>query len=127
MKLVCDTSILIDKLRGGKKWDEFLAGVGNDVELYLPSIVVFELYSGQSSKNKEVEKHLSRVVGHFEVVELTRKISKIAGEIYRDQAKDLEVPDYIVAATALEMDAEVVTLNKKHFNKIEGLRIFEWK
>ena len=125
MNLVCDTSILIYKLRGGKKWDEFVAVIGKDAELFLPSIVVFELYSGQSSKDKEVEKNLRRVVGYFEVVELTRKISKIAGEIYRDQAKDLEVPDYIVAATALEMDAEVVTLNKKHFVNVKGLRIFD--
>lgn len=125
MNLVCDTSILIDKLRGGKKWDEFLTVVGGDVELYLPSIVVFELYSGQSSKDRNVEKNLRRVVGYFEVVELTGKIAKISGEIYRDQVKGLEVPDYIVAATALEIDAEVVTLNKKHFVNVKGLRIFE--
>lgn len=124
MKLVCDTSILVDKLRGGKKWDELTIGMGKDVELYLPSVVVFELYSGQSTRNPEMEKNLRRVVGYFEVVELSARIAQKAGEIFRDETSDLQVPDYIVAATALELDAEVVTLNKKHFAKVAGLKIF---
>lgn len=126
MELVCDTSILIDKLRGGKKWDEFVESVEDDVNLYLPTIVVFELYSGKSTKSAvEVEK-LNKVTKHFERVDLSEQIAVRAGGIYRDGVKDLQVPDYVIAATALELGAEVVTLNRKHFEKVPGVKIFQF-
>lgn len=103
-----------------------MGNVEGDVNLYLPTIVVFELHSGKSTKSaREVEK-LNQVIKHFERVELTEQIAKRAGEIYRDGVKDLQVPDYVIAATALELGASVVTLNKKHFAKIPGVRVFEF-
>ncbi|KKS31993.1 MAG: putative ribonuclease VapC [Candidatus Amesbacteria bacterium GW2011_GWA2_42_12] len=126
MKLVCDTSIFIDKLRGGKRWDEFVESVEGDVNLYLPTIVVFELYSGKSTKRAGEVKKLNQVIKYFERVELTEQIARRAGEIYRDGVKDLQVPDYVIAATALELGAEVMTLNRKHFAKIPGVRVFEF-
>lgn len=126
MKLVCDTSILIDKLRGGKRWDEFVERVEGNINLYLPTIVVFELYSGKSTKTAREMEKMNQVISHFERVELTEQIAGRAGEIYRDGVKKLQVPDYIIAATALELGAPVVTLNKKHFIQIPGVRVFEF-
>ena len=38
MKFVLDTNILIDKLRGGTRWDEFLSSLSEDDEVFLPTI-----------------------------------------------------------------------------------------
>ena len=54
MKLVFDTSILIDALRLHKNARDVLARVEQtDHELFLPSIVGFELFSGESSRKED--------------------------------------------------------------------------
>lgn len=125
MKLVFDTNILIDHLRGGDVWDRILEEIDEDTQIYLPSIVMLELFSGQSSKDKKNSKKILDLVDCFKIIALDSEIARVAGELYRDVRKDLEVPDYIVAATALHLKAEVVTLNKKHFRELPGLKVFE--
>ncbi len=36
----------------------------------------------------------------------------------------LDVPDGLIAATAIRNDVELFTLNKKHFQFIKGLRLY---
>jgi predicted nucleic acid-binding protein len=127
MKLVFDTSILIDALRLKKEAREVIVNIEKtDHELFLSSIVGFELYSGDSSRKPDQVKRIKDFLKYFEVVEINLDIAKRAGEIFRDIDKDLGVPDYIVAATALEIGASVVTLNTKHFSKIPGLSIYQF-
>jgi len=125
MKLVVDTSVLIDKLRGGRKWDDFLENLEEGAELYLPSIVVFELFSGLSTKKIQVSSKIFNFRKFFSEIDLTFEIAKRAGEMNRDIAGNLDLPDYIIAATAMEIGAQVVTLNNKHFQKIPGVGVWE--
>ena len=123
--LVCDSSIVVDKLRGGKSWTKFVGALDEeDAKFYLSTISIFELYSGESTRNPAAAKVLREALKLFEKVEVTTKIAQRAGEIYRDAKVDLEMPDYVIAATALELGAEVVTLNRKHFGKVPGVRVF---
>lgn len=124
MNLVVDTSIIIDYLRGGDKWENLLLGMKESVIFYLPTIVVFELFSGQSSKKPQIAQDLVDFTKKFQKIELTERIAQRAGELYRDIHAKLEVPDYIIAASALEERAKVVTLNRKHFEKIPGVDLY---
>lgn len=124
MKLVIDTSIFIDKLRGGKRWDDFFNGLDDTVELNLPSIVIFELFSGLSSRKAQISLKISSFRKFFNEIDLTSEIARRAGEINRDTPGNLDLPDYIIAATAMEIGAQVVTLNRKHFEKIPGVSIY---
>lgn len=121
MKLVIDSSAIIDYLRGGIKWERFLLTIESSVDLYLPTIVIFELFSGKSSKK---ESDLVDFIKHFKRIELNENIARKAGELYRDVSFILGVSDYIIAASALEIEAAVVTLNEKHFKQIPGLQIY---
>ena len=98
--------------------------VDSGVELYLPSIILFELFSGLSSRKTGVANKISEIRKYFTEVDLTPEIAKRAGEMNRDVAGSLDLPDYIIAATTLEIGAQVVTLNQKHFQKIPGLSIY---
>lgn len=124
MKIVIDTSILIDSLRGGTKWQIFLKSLSKEVELYIPTIVIFELFSGHSTKNVEARQKIEEILIYLRRVELTEKIAIRAGELYRDISQTFQVPDYIIAASALETGGIVVTLNKKHFEEIPQLKLF---
>ena len=125
MNYIFDTNIIIDALRQNKKAREvFKKFDNNNDHLFISTIVFFELFSGESSKNSEQRKNIESFMKYFTEVDLTWKISKHAGEIYRDKIKGLEVPDYIIAATAMEIGAQVVTLNKKHFSQIPNLMLY---
>lgn len=125
MKFVIDTSILIDHLRGGKTWKNFLVEIkGEDISLSIPTIVIFELFSGKSTQNSYIVNKIAKLLKNFQQIELDERIAKRAGMIYRDISKTLQVPDYLVAASALEVGATVLTLNRKHFQEIPNLSLY---
>lgn len=124
MKVVVDTNILIDHLRGGDEWKNFLsAHEGEDLELFAPTIVIFELFSGDSTKENSMVRKVYKLLGNFQQIDLDQEIARRAGEIFRDISHTFEIPDYIVAATALSKGAAVLTLNRKDFEKIPGLQL----
>lgn len=126
MNYIFDTSIIIDALRQNKNAREIFKKFDNNNDhLFVSTVVGFELFSGGSSKDSAQRKNIELFIKYFTEVDLTWKISKLAGEIYRDNIKSLEVPDYIIAATAMEIGAQVVTLNKKHFSQIPNLMIYQ--
>lgn len=124
MKLVLDSSILIDHLRGGSKWGEILSNLEEEAQFFIPTIVFYELFSGKSSENAETSRKILHLVKSFQRIELNEEIAKKAGEIYRDITTRLGVPDYIIAASALAIGGTVVTLNRKHFELIPGLSLY---
>jgi predicted nucleic acid-binding protein len=124
MKIIIDSSIIIDYLRGGTKWHSFLKEAPRNAELFLPTIVIFELFSGQSSKNSTARKDILHLLQQFTFIELTETIAITAGDLYRQFGKHIGVSDYIIAASALELNASIVTLNKKHFEQITNLNIY---
>lgn len=86
--------------------------------------MIFELFSGESTKNRHKLRNLIDFIDQFRKIELTVDIARKAGELCRDFKKTIQVQDYIIAASALSVNAEVVTLNTKHFEKIPGLRLY---
>lgn len=124
MKLVIDTSILIDYLRGGKKWEDVLGKLDKDTELYLPTIVIFELFSGKSTTNPDTASKINAFLKFFQKVELDERIARRAGELFRDMNKNLGAPDYIIAACAIELNATLLTLNTAHFAQITHLTLY---
>lgn len=126
MNIVVDSSIVIDYLRGGKIWENFLSFLRNeeDVQLYLPTIVIFELYSGTSTKSTRKLQEMIYFISQFQRIDLNEQIARLAGEIFRDAKQRIQAADYIIAASALQLNATVVTLNKKHFEQIPNINIY---
>lgn len=127
MKYVIDTSIVIDELRGGGKLTKILKHFdrnGDGVTFYVPTIVIFELFAGKSTRNVKSAQKIHHFIKTFARIELTAPIAQRAGELSRDGVT-LDIPDYIIAASALEIGGIVVTLNAKHFVRVPGLMIYE--
>lgn len=126
MRIIFDTSILIDGLRQKPNAEELLSYFEDrEDELFISSIVGFELFSGKSSQDTDQKNRIQEFLNFFEIVDVTWKIAKRAGEIYRTGITDLQVPDYIIAATALEINTEIATFNQKHFKQIPGVRMYQ--
>ena len=90
--------------------------------LYVSSITAFELYSGATDikKRQDIDTLLQGVF----ILPLNTDIAKNAGFIYqglRRRGNMIEVTDILIAATALENDLPIKTLNTSHFQRISGL------
>jgi hypothetical protein len=117
--VLVDTDVLIDFLRGR---DEAVAYVQSHVDrLILSSIVVAELYAGVKGDAELAV--LDQFVESFEVVPLTSGIARAGGLLRRDYGKShgVGLADAVIAATAQVHDAELGTLNVKHFPMLTGL------
>lgn len=124
MNIVIDTSVLIDHLRGGKVWKKIVDEIGGETGLFVPTIVLFELFSGESTKDLAVVEKIYGLLTNFQRIDLNEEISKQAGQLFCDAKKTLQVPDCIIAASALQVNATVLTLNQKHFEQIPGINVY---
>lgn len=125
MKLVLDTSIIIDYLRGGNLWGILLTKIDRTTVFYIPTMVIYEIFSGGSMRSTKAIEKVDFFIKHFERIELNEKIAKLAGQLYRNDKLKAGVADYIIAASALSIGASVVTLNQKHFQQIPALDLYQ--
>ena len=117
-----DTDVLIDFLRGR---DEAVSLVTiNSDRIILSSIVVAELYAGvRGGKEDREQTVLERFLSLFRIVPVSGGIAKLGGLYKRDYGKahGVGIADAIVAATATTEDAELKTLNVKHYPMLRNL------
>ncbi len=112
-KMLFDTDVLIEYLRGKDAAKAYIDNI-KDV-IYMSSITMAELYSGvrKGAESKKLEIFIET----FEVVSLNKNIAKMGG-LYRNQYKPSHgtgLADALIAATAKEIDAQIITFNTKHF------------
>ncbi|MDP3994273.1 MAG: PIN domain-containing protein [bacterium] len=124
MNIVIDSSVVINHTRAGagSLGTLFNYAKKGKVQLLIPTIVVTELWAGQEIAGKEGQIKLEKLLIKFKQIDLTTAIAKCAGELIRKRL--VSGFDAIIAATALELDAQLATSNKKHFAKVKGLKLF---
>lgn len=117
--IVLDTNILIEILKANKQTIEIVQDF-NEV-LVISSISVMELYYG--AINKAELKKLEKFVLNFKVEHLSEKISRQSITLVKTYAKshNLDIPDSLIAATALVLEGKLFTYNVKDFRYIDGL------
>lgn len=126
MKIIVDTSVFIDHLRDGEKSKLIFNQVLLEkADLYIPTIVIYELFSGKSSENSQIRTKINLLINDFKRVDLTENIAKQAGELYREIGSHISAQDYIIAASTLEIGGKVLTLNTKHFRQIPNLELYQ--
>ena len=101
MKILIDTSVIIDYLRRKDKEYSFLYSLASsDNELFVSILTHSELYSGKSVwEKKEARKTMEEIVSGFTIINLTQEISITAGKIKAKYNMDLF--DAIIAVTAI--------------------------
>ncbi len=115
-----DTDILIDFFRGYKKAVTFVNKYSTRITL--SSIVVAELYAGVKEGAEQIA--LENFVSLFRIIPVTDKIAKAGGLYKRDYGKShgVGLADAIIAATAKAENADLKTLNIKHYPMIKSLK-----
>ena len=123
--VIClDTSVLIDFYRKKNKSKSlFFKLTERYVFFAIFAVTEYELRIGNSNEqNIFWDDFFSRVI----VLPFDTKIVKHAVRIYKQlkqQNKLIDIPDIMIAATALQNNIPLATLNQKHFERINGLII----
>ena len=122
--MVVDTGIFIDHLRATEKTKTVLYGIFERDDICLSSVTLYELMAGATTQSKKEDIFL--ITSNFQVLDFSEAVAYRAAEIYRQLKKEnllIEFRDIFIAATCLEFDFPILTLNKKHFQRIKGLSL----
>ena len=114
-----DTDVLVDFLKGHHKARNFVDE--HSSRIILSSVVVAELYAGV--KGQTEQSVLDGFVSLFHIIPVTIEIAKKGGLYKRDYGKShgVGLADAVIAASAKIADAELKTLNIKHYPMFKGL------
>ena len=119
-RIIVDTDVTIDFLRGEKKAVSYFKSMSEF--MCFSSITVAEIYSG--IKDQKEENEIEQLFSIFPQVAVTNEIARLAGKLvnqYRPSRR-IEIPDAIIAATCIISDANLSTLNIKHYPMFDGLK-----
>ena len=123
MRWLVDTSVLIDHLRGDPRAARALAdAVADGCELWSVTVVRTEILAGL---RRGEESATRKLLDHLHWIDVTVDLADRAGELARKYLRShpgIDTVDYLIAAAAESVGAELKTQNVKHFPMIAGLR-----
>lgn len=127
METLClDTDILIDFLRG--KIKDRIEQLEEEFQLITTTINLFELYYGAYKTKKERNvKSVDELAKRLEALRFTDKSAKLSGWVMSELEKTGQVVDFrdvMVAGIVLENDVKLFTKNVKHFERINGIKLY---
>lgn len=119
-KFLVDTDVLIDYLRGNDQAVNYIKT--HSRQIILSPISVSELYAGV--RDGAERKELDEFIGLFPIFPVTLETARIGGLYKRDYFKShhIGLADALIAAAAKTNNAEIITLNTKHFPMFKGLK-----
>ena len=104
-----DTDIFVDHLRGARRLPDFSG--------YYSVITRAELFAG----DKEDESAVRALLALHTEIAVDAIIAERAGRLRRTST--IRMPDALVAATALEHGLELMTRNRRDFDRVRDLRL----
>ena len=118
--VLLDTDVMVDFLRGNPKAVALVEG--HSASVILSSIVAAELYGGVRG-DEELSK-LDNLISLFRVVPVSIELARAGGLYKKQYAKShgVGLADAVIAATAEAENADLKTLNTKHYPMIKGLK-----
>ena len=120
--ILCDTNILIEFYKDNKDVADALRTIGVP-NIAVSVITVGELYFGARDKREllKIKKHLA----NLKQIPIDEETSSLCLSLLENYALShrLNLPDALIAATALRHNLELYTLNVKDFKYIEGLKL----
>lgn len=124
--ILIDTSILIDYYRKTNKaksvWIEL---INQEYQFAISVITKYELYSGATQSQILFWNSILASISIIPFNELCVDTAvKINSDLKRKR-KQIDLADLFIAATAMTQNFSIATLNKKHFDRIDGLVIVE--
>ena len=121
---VVDSCLLIEYFRVKDKSKTFLARlIREGRQMGLSTIVLFEILAGANADQRNYWKDFLHNTVRLPFDE---RVAGFAADLFRElrrKNRNSEPCDLFIAATAMAYDLPLATLNRKHFEPIEGLKL----
>lgn len=117
-RVLVDTTILVDIWRNGaSQWPE-LEPASN----HISTVSYIEFLQGSNRRDKE---KTIKFLDHYGHIRLDHSTCDTAIELIRKHSEThgLRLADSLIAATCLVHDLDLLTLNRRHFQKIANLKL----
>ncbi len=124
-EILIDTDVLIEYLRGSPVVRRLIDEIRNgDVKAYFSTITETELYSG--SRNEREDARIAALLSFLTRVDVDGNVAVVSGKLrYKYRARKLETPDAIIAGTAQILNVKLATFNRRHFEMITEIELFD--
>jgi tRNA(fMet)-specific endonuclease VapC len=123
--ILIDTDVVIEYLRSKDKAATALIRLMQQYDVYLSSITEFELFLGARTDRHKSD--LEMLFNEIEVVAFDFGCGQIAANIWKNLKKKhqhIEIKDIFIASIAINNDLWLCTFNKKHFDGIGDIRLW---
>lgn len=127
-RVVVDTDILIDYSKGYADWlGSMLLAEKKTIDLILPTIVISEYFASKLLEDPKLAKATDDLLRLFQKQDFNEEIAKILATLLRHKTypASASLADLMIASTAIYLDAELATRNKRDFANIPSLRLLE--
>ena len=122
--IICDTNIFIEIFRHNSLIRSELEKIGYE-NVAVSDVVKAELFFG--ARNKIDLQNIKKSIEDFRVLNILPEISKMAIDFLENYclSQRLNLPDALIAATAIYHDIELFTLNIKDFKFIPDIKLYQ--
>ena len=121
-KVLIDSDIFVDHLRGYQKAQDYLKRFENgELVGYISVITEAELSAGEKLTHLSEQEKVKNLLKIMYSIPVNSKIAWKAGELKRKYNSRLM--DALIAATAYELKVNLATRNIKHFGMISEIKI----
>lgn len=122
MKLL-DTTVAIDHLRGAEAAVDLVKSlIEQDETVAASEVVRFELLAGVRDEELEALEQFFSALTWVPVNEDVARAAGLLARTHRMAYGGIVDADYLIAATALILEADLLTTNVRHFPMLRGLR-----
>lgn len=124
--ILIDTDILIDISRNIPSAIQTVDGYKRDFVLSISMVTQLELISG--CRNKKELNRLSEFLERFQILHITEAVSSKTVELFEKYrlSHGVQIPDMLIASTAMAYDIQLLSKNQKDFSFIEGLEFIPY-
>jgi len=124
--IMFDASVLIDHFRMKNRKDTFYTRIIRQYDFRLISVIAkLEILYGTRA---EAVEYWNSVFATMTVVPFTDDIVTKSHEIVLDLKRKsllLDMEDIMIASTAIVYNVPLATLNRKHFERVDGLKLID--
>lgn len=123
--ILIDTGILIEHIRKKDKIQTSFFQLNEEYELGISMMTAFEFLIGKNEKNTEL---IEVLMENLSIFPWDEHSMQVAVQIYQDLKKRnqlIEIPDIIIASTAIALDIPLATRNRNHFERIQNLQLVD--
>ena len=120
--ILCDSNVMIDWLNHRQKAIDELQRINGRIAISV--VTEYEIIAG--AKDMAMQRRFEKLLDSCPVVLLDRNISLLGINLYRKYklSHGLDMPDSLIAATAIDLDLPLFTYNIRDFQYIPGLHLY---